>query len=728
MSVLESIRKRSALLIILVAVAMIAFLMGDLFKPSAGGNTDLTIAEIDDEKISYPEFNRKVLEYSEMSKRNGQNNPDQTALVEAVWQGYINEKIIDMETQKAGIVVSSKDAISLLASQSFIQNNDYFKGENGQFDAGKLQQYIQTLRENAQNSTQEAAAWQQWQSTQQAYQNSSLAATYKNLILYGIQKTDLEKKIENEKKIERIDANFLVLAYKDIEDPKINEQEITEYIETHSKEFERESSRDITYVPLEVVPSSEDENKALSQIKELLLQRVVLNKITSSYDTLPGFKNAKESVIFVNENSDTPFDSKYYQKNALLEKEGQQITNFAFNADKGDLIGPLKVGNRQYKLIKLLEKKRLPDSVQASHIFIGYTNNPTTASEGNRTQKEANALSDSLYSVLKKNPKKFEDLVKKFSDDTQTKESKGVLPWATYGELNHGINKFIFFGKKNTFKKLKSTAGFHIVRIDEQKNIAPSVKLAIITRDIVPSELTEDEVYTQARQLMASAKLSFEEFEAKAKSYRLPVRFVEEIKINESNIQGIGSRRDMVKWAFDPKTTFGSLKLFNTENGYVVAMVSRLSEKGLASVAEDEVKKSVSEILSKQKKERIIKERIIQSNTSNNLESLSKSLSVKIQNVLSLGIQNPVLPGAGKEPLVVASFMNQSVNTLSKPIAGNYGVFIGVVRKKSKVDLSKNNPYLTQIEAFRNRQHFTGNFENALRKSFDIKDYRFKFY
>ena len=725
MSVLANIRKRSALLIILVAVAMIAFLMGDLFKPGAGGNRDLTVAEIDGQKVTYPEFNRKVLEYTESSKRNGQSNPDQTAIVEAVWQGYIDQRIIEMETKKAGVSASSKDANALLASQSFIQNSEYFKGENGQFDMGKFQQYAQTLRESAQNSPQEAAAWQQWQATEKAYKQSVLAQTYKSLVLSGMQKTDIEKKIEKEIESARVDVDFLVLAYKDQADPKISDEEINAYIEKNPKEFEREASRDIAYAPLEVRPSSEDESETLNQITALLSERIVTNSFTSSYDTLAGFKETKESVLFVNENSDTPFDSKYYQRAALAKKEGDEIADFAFRAAEGEMTGPLKIGDH-YKLVKLLKKISLPDSVQASHIFIGYTNPNGGQSTGNRSQEEAAKLADSLYLVLKKNPRQFEALVEKFSDDAKTKENKGTLPWTTYGQLNPKINQFIFFSSKKSIKKLRSSAGFHIVRIDEQRNIAPSVKVAIVTRDITPSETTEDEVYTQARRIMSSAN-SFEEFEVKAKSYGFPVRIVEELKINEANIQGLGSRRDIVKWSFDPATTYGSVKLFNTENGYVVAMVSRLSEKGLASASEDEVREKVTAILIKQKKQAILESEINKKNTSNSLEGLTQSLGIKVQTALSLSGQNPVLPGVGKEPQVVSHFINQPINTLSKPIAGDYGVFVGVSRKRSKAE-SNNNSYMAQIKAFQSRQHIIGNFESSLRKSFDIKDYRFKFY
>lgn len=720
MSVLESIRKRSALVIILIGFAMIAFLLGDFFKSGSSSGSDLFIAKIAGEPVPYAAFNDRVVKYTDFYKKNGNPNISQGEVVALVWKEYINQVILQQEAKKAGIRIGAKELWSIVSKQPSFQNNDYFKGNDGRFDPSKLAEYIEALKDRSQNSERDALVWQQWLQDEQIYKYQALLKNYTNLVFSGMNQTDLEKSSSKELASERADIDFVVYRYKNYPTPEVSDESIQQYIENHPEKYKREASRDLQYVSLDILPSTEDDAEFLSEITTLLSERILFNKITSDYDTVLGFKQTKENVLFVNENSDLPFDSKYYHRNALKNP----VVDFAFGATIGDVLGPIKQGN-QYRLIKLVDKKVMPDSVKASHIFVGFSATGRQ-STGNRTKDQAKKLADSLYTILIKKPNEFDAFVQVFSDDTQTKNDGGALPWVTYGQMSPEMNQFAFFGRRGTLKNIESPVGYHIVRIDKQTNKAPAVQLATVYRQVIASETTENAVYSKARKILSKSQMSLEEFSSTAKDEGAVVRTVQGLKINDFDVQGLGNRRDLVKWAFDPNTKFKSAKLFNSENGYVVAILTFLSEKGLASI--DEVGNEVRSTLIKEEQAKGMVSEILGTKM-NNLKSLAQKLNMEEpQENLSVNAQTPVLTGVGNEPDVIYPLLFGKQEVLSKPLTGKAGVFVGLTKKKYTADQNANYNIINQIQQQQTIQYRKSQFQNMTRESFEIKDYRFKFY
>jgi peptidyl-prolyl cis-trans isomerase D len=72
--------------------------------------------------------------------------------------------------------------------------------------------------------------------------------------------------------------------------------------------------------------SAEDESEA-NQNKRLS-GSVVYNQATGKNDTLSGFKTAKNTIEFVNSNSDVPYDSTYIAKKDLPAVDADLLFNF----------------------------------------------------------------------------------------------------------------------------------------------------------------------------------------------------------------------------------------------------------------------------------------------------------------------------------------------------------------------------------------------------------------
>jgi peptidyl-prolyl cis-trans isomerase D len=63
---------------------------------------------------------------------------------------------------------------------------------------------------------------------------------------------------------------------------------------------------------------------------------VVYNQETGKNDTLSGFKTTKNTIEFVNSNSDVPYDSTYIAKKDLPAVDADQL----FNLPPGEVYGP----------------------------------------------------------------------------------------------------------------------------------------------------------------------------------------------------------------------------------------------------------------------------------------------------------------------------------------------------------------------------------------------------
>ena len=67
---LENIRNRSGLLLVVIGLAMLAFILTDLMSSSNGAvSTDLVLGEVGDEEIDYQAFEQRVqqtLEHKEL--------------------------------------------------------------------------------------------------------------------------------------------------------------------------------------------------------------------------------------------------------------------------------------------------------------------------------------------------------------------------------------------------------------------------------------------------------------------------------------------------------------------------------------------------------------------------------------------------------------------------------------------------------------------------------------
>src|SRR5690606_31430083 len=134
MAILNSIRKRGIFLILIIALALFAFIFTDILTRGGGGmKGQNTIATVNGTDISRQTFMEEV----EATQRNMGPNGSSAQAMNIVWERELRQVIMDEQIEKAGL--SAEKAQIDNALKIALANNPTFLNEAGQVDDGKIQ-------------------------------------------------------------------------------------------------------------------------------------------------------------------------------------------------------------------------------------------------------------------------------------------------------------------------------------------------------------------------------------------------------------------------------------------------------------------------------------------------------------------------------------------------------------------------------------------------------------
>jgi peptidylprolyl isomerase/peptidyl-prolyl cis-trans isomerase D len=494
-------------------------------------------------------------------------------------------------------------------------------------------------------------------------------------------------------------------------------------LEKNSKRFKSEATRSLEYVKFDIVPSESDDENAKMEVMNFIDDREEYSNAANANVQIPGLKNADNYEAFLNDNkSDLGIDNGYYYKNQFPPA----IADTIFNASVGNIVGPYK-DNGYYKISKIVDFKQLPDSVKSSHILIPYSGAVRSASI--KTKEEAKKTADSIFALVKNDKKKYTEIADEVNTDG-TKGKGGDIGWirkdqAFSASFDKDFANYIYKNPTSSIAVVETAFGFHVIRVDEQKQAERAVKLATFARLIDPSEATENAIFEKAETLTANLA-NGEKLEDIAKKDNYNVQSALNLKVLEENIPGLNGQRQIVIWAFAKERELGDSKRFDIDvdgkRSYVVVVLKGKSEKDGLVVNSEILAKIQPELINK-KKAALINAKI----KGTTLEEIAKNTNTAISTASSVTLASPLLSGVGNEPAVVGAMSTIKLSEVSKPIEGDKGVFI------FKVDKRDTPLKLDNYDTFRNKiiNNLKGRsymLFQVLEETADIKDYRGQFY
>ena len=657
MATIQRIRQRSGLLVVVVFVALIAFLLGDLFR--SGGSKFFgdpnVIGTVNGRDITRQELSQGMEEL-----RAG--NPEQYAnttsiqLANFVWNNIVTEELLSAELSAAGMSVSEQEIYFDIITNPNIRQN--FAGANGQFDENMFKSYIAQVRDNRDASEQSVEMWTQWLSFERAVANQAQNFKYTNAIEKAIFMPAGLAETEINRGDAQHPAQYVYVPYIDVNEDEINvsDEDAQRYFNAHKEDFSQEEGRNIEFINFPLAPSESDREGVRAELASL------------SFEWL----DVEDDSVFVNQHSDVRFQSEYYTTTELV---GTGLDTLVDGQSVGFQKGPIDLGGA-FAVVKLVDRKTVPDSVKARHILIPFAGATRADASVTRNPQEAKVLADSLFAYLEGNPSAFESVSEAFSSDVVAKEKGGDLGYFSRGSMAKPFENFCFFRKNGSMGVVPTQFGWHVIQVTDQKGANDVYKIGQIIREILPSDETIQTLYNQASGYAAEAQTA-EDYRALATEKGFFLRPARNLGRFEEVVSGLGTARRVVRWAWDDDREEGNIGLLeNDGNGYVVVVLTDKLEEGTSSF--EMVQAQCLEAAKKDAKKALVLERLENASAgAATIEAVATAAGKEVR-TLSFRISQFNISGVGNEAKVVGTICGLEPGTLSPVILGENGAFVAI--------------------------------------------------
>ena len=343
MALLGQIRKRSIFLIIVIGMALFAFVISGVFTSNGGFGANEPIGEINGEEIDYETFNMMV-EQAQVSYGLNVLNA-----VNLAWEQGIKNQALLQELDKLGIDAGKNQLEQIISTDQSIVLNPLFQNEIGLFDFAKFSNYISQLRSTNPN------LYNQWRFQEQNIISLAKQKIYFDLIKSSVIHTDVESNIQYHLENDKVNIEYLRIPYDIIPDSivQIKDSEILSYIKNNRDNYEKGEFRKLEYVFIPDIASSLDENNLRSDLEQLRDGFSQLNAVSNTIEDIVGFKDVKDYSEFIEIYSDVSWDSVYQTQQDIKG----DFSDILFGLRKGEVFGPYRDGNT-FKISRMIDKKR----------------------------------------------------------------------------------------------------------------------------------------------------------------------------------------------------------------------------------------------------------------------------------------------------------------------------------------------------------------------------------
>ena len=667
MATLEKIRSKAGLLVLVVGLALFAFIIGDFLNSGSTyfRQSQERIAEIDGEVIKIQDYQARVDEMTEIYKmQSGSASlPEEymTQIRQSVFDGMVQEIVLDEATQKLGMVVGPEELFDMVQGENIsplIQQMQMFVNpQTGAFDKSALLTFLKQIDVDniatypAEQQAQLQQAQRFWMFWEKNIKRQRLESKYTTLLSKAIAANALDAKAAFDESVENSDIVYAMQSYATIPDSTIavSDSEIKQLYEQRKESYKQKASKIIDYIAVDIRPSKEDYDKVQADIESVKSELETTDRVAD----------------LVNENSEVPYVDAFFTENAL----DAEMKQFATTAEVGAIYGPV-FDNDKYRLFKLIDKTNAPDSVKVSHIML--------AGKG---EAETKALADSLLTVLKGGAS-FEELAKQFSAD-QAAENGGELGWFTEATALRGVNaefKDAVFGTPlNQIAVVKSMYGTHLVKVTEKTANVAKYKVADIDMTVSPSSKTYSNIYNELNQFISNNH-SLEKLTANAKEAGYNLVSDATVTKDDQLLGSVQNSRQVIRWAF--QNDKGAIsQIFECNDKFAVAAIKCSLDEGYRPV-ELVAAPLKAELIAQKKGEQIAAALAAKNLTS--VEAYAEAMGAKVDSVKFVNFATRRISGIGIEPNLNAAVAMAQVDQVSAPVKGNNGVYVFKVYARNK--------------------------------------------
>jgi len=704
MALIGTLRNKMTKVVVgFITVAIAAFVLNDLFgsgPTSVFAGNDNIVGEIAGKSISLEEFQAAVQARENNYILNFGRQPgerERPSLRQQAWDLIVARYAVIPQYENVGVKVTSDEEWDIIQGRNVDENIKLsFTDSAGNFDRNSLISYLQSLDNQPVNSEPRV----RWNIFRADLAPSRERIKFENLILKTNYVTTAESEREYHLQNDVCEVKYLYVPFYSMSDSLVtaSEADLKAYYNKNKEKYKAQKTRSLSYVSFPLIPSATDS----------LEIREELEKIAND------FKTASEDSIFAAINSDNPESFKTYTPDKLPTFLSDRIANMS----AGTVIGPILDGSR-YKLAKLVSKNNdTTYNARASHILIRW-DDPSDASKKVAREKAQGILNDI------KGGANFAAKASEFGTDG-TASRGGDLGFFTSGQMVKPFESAVFNAKKTGLinNLVETEFGYHIIDVTSLKDNT-SYTIALIERDITPSDETQNEAYRKA-DLFASSVSNLDEFKKKATEEKLRVYDAENVGTNDSRVNTLDDARQMVLWLFRDAKKGKVSDVFDVQNSYAIAVMTSETEEGFRSF--EDVKEEITPLVKNEQKGKKIIEKL--KGLSGTLEEIAAAYGedATINSSSDLKLNSNSLPGVGIDPVAVGKAFALESGKRSSPFAGENGVLI--IESGNKTTAAEIGDYTIfknqRLQSLSNQSGF--NIAEALKKGANIEDKRYLFY